>query len=108
MNPRMVDSTENLQLYKLIGRIIGKAMFEQITIPVQLDNLLLKQIIKQDFALEDLLHYDKQVLPDSSHGLTFKSFTTLLAIFKTIQSETLTSLRNTLWYILPLMVLKLN
>ena len=61
INPKSEDTQENLDLYKLIGRIIGKAIFEQMTIPVQLDRLLLKQIIQKDFSIEDLATLDKSV-----------------------------------------------
>lgn len=59
INPRAPNSKENLDCYKLLGRIFGKAIFEQMTIPVQLDRLLLKQIISEEFTLEDLTTVDK-------------------------------------------------
>jgi len=59
INPKCPDTKENHEMYKLIGKIVGKAMFEQITVPIQLDRFLLKQIIKQDFDLEDLATVDK-------------------------------------------------
>jgi len=61
INPKSEDTQENLDLYKLIGKIIGKAIFEQMTIPVQLDRLLLKQIIQKDFCIEDLVTLDKSL-----------------------------------------------
>ena len=61
INPKCPDTKENHEMYKLIGKIVGKAMFEQITVPIQLDRFLLKQIIKQDFDLEDLATVDKPV-----------------------------------------------
>lgn len=59
INPRAANTKENLDLYKLLGRFIGKAIFEQMTIPVQLDRLLLKQIIGAEFTLDDLTTLDK-------------------------------------------------
>lgn len=61
MNPKLPDSSENLELYKLTGQVIGKAIFEQITIPAQLDRFLIKQIVQSDFTLEDLATVDKSV-----------------------------------------------
>jgi len=62
INPRAANTKENLDLYKLLGRFIGKAIFEQMTIPVQLDRLLLKQIIGAEFTLDDLTTLDKPVI----------------------------------------------
>ena len=59
INPRAADSQENLDLLKALGRIFGKSIFEQITIPVQLDRFILKNIVQKEFELEDLLTVDK-------------------------------------------------
>ncbi len=61
INPRAPNSKENLDYLKLLGRIFGKAIFEQMTIPVQLDRLLLKQLIGAEFTLEDLTTYYRPV-----------------------------------------------
>lgn len=59
INPKAPDTKENLEIYKLFGKIIGKALFEQMTIPVQLTRLLTKQIVNDKLVLEDLVAYDK-------------------------------------------------
>jgi len=59
LNPTCQDTQENLEMYKLTGRILGKALFEQMTVPIQLDRFILKQIIKKDITLDDLATVDK-------------------------------------------------
>jgi len=61
INPACPLTQKNLSLYNLIGKVIGKAIFEQMSIPMQFDHLLLKQIMQADFSLEDLATFDKQV-----------------------------------------------
>ena len=61
INPKAADTPKNLELYNLIGKVIGKAIFEQITIEVQLDRLMLRQMLQEEFMLEDLLTFDTQV-----------------------------------------------
>jgi len=61
LNPTCQDTQENLEMYKLTGRILGKALFEQMTVPIQLDRFILKQIIKKDITLDDLATVDKAV-----------------------------------------------
>ncbi len=62
INPKIEDTKENLDLYKLLGKVIGKALFEKMTIPVQLDRLLLKQIVNENLELEDLANVDRSVI----------------------------------------------
>jgi len=66
INPEIPLTQRNLSLYHLIGKVIGKAIFEQMSIPMQFDHLLLKQMIQADFSLEDLATFDKQVLESIS------------------------------------------
>jgi len=61
INPEIPLTQRNLSLYHLIGKVIGKAIFEQMSIPMQFDHLLLKQMIQADFSLEDLATFDKQL-----------------------------------------------
>ncbi len=61
INSESPINQRNLSLYHLLGKVIGKAIFEQMSIPLQFDRLLLKQIIQADFELEDLRTYDRQV-----------------------------------------------
>jgi hypothetical protein len=59
INPRAPNSMDNLDALKLLGKVVGKGVFEQMTIPVQLDRFLLKQIVNEEFCLDDLLTVDK-------------------------------------------------
>jgi len=61
INPQSSLSPRNLELYHLIGKVMGKAIFEQISLPVQFDHLLLKQLIQAKFTLDDLATLDKQL-----------------------------------------------
>jgi len=61
INPKSSLSPRNLELYHLIGKVMGKAIFEQISLPVQFDHLLLKQLIQTKFTLDDLATLDKQL-----------------------------------------------
>lgn len=61
INPGAPDTPRTVELYNLIGKVIGKALFEQMSLPMQFDHLLLKQIIQKDFDLEDLAYLDKQL-----------------------------------------------
>ena len=61
INPKAPNTTENLELYKMMGKVIGKALFEKMTIPTTLDRFLLKQLIGAEFTLEDLKSSDKEV-----------------------------------------------
>lgn len=61
INPKAEDSAKNLELYCLVGKVIGKAVFEQISVEVPLDRFIMRQILQSEFELEDLLSYDTQV-----------------------------------------------
>lgn len=61
INPKLPDTKQNLEMFKIVGQVIGKAIFEQITISAQLDRFLLRLILQSDFTLEDLASVDRQV-----------------------------------------------
>ncbi len=62
INPQSAPTPRNLELYSLIGKVMGKAIFEQISLPVQFDHLMLKQLIQAELKLDDLASLDKQVI----------------------------------------------
>lgn len=49
---------------KILGIIIGKAIFERISISCYLDRTILRQIVGQPIHLEDVYTYDENVLFD--------------------------------------------
>lgn len=61
INPKAQDSAKNLELYNLVGKVIGKAVFEQISVEVPLDRFIMRQILQSEFTLDDLLSYDTQL-----------------------------------------------
>lgn len=61
INPRAADSKENLETLKVLGRIVGKAILEQLTVPMQLSRMITKQMIGVPVTLEDLMTYDKSL-----------------------------------------------
>ena len=50
-----------IDLVQMAGKVIGKALFEQIPISVKINPLLLREICHQDLELEDLEHFDAQL-----------------------------------------------
>lgn len=48
-------------LFNLVGKILGKCLFERIPLNIYLDYTLLKHILGQKTELEDLKHFDSQV-----------------------------------------------
>ena len=52
---------DNLQKFKLLGKIIGKAVFDRIPIDLAFCRPLLKILLSQKIELEDIKFYDFQV-----------------------------------------------
>jgi len=46
---------------KILGIIIGKAIFERISISCYLDRTILRQIVGQPIHLEDVYTYDENI-----------------------------------------------
>ena len=68
INPLLKHSKENLQYFNFIGKLIGKALFDNITINICFNKLIYKMILQEDIALEDLLFIDNP-LYTSLHNL---------------------------------------
>lgn len=47
---------------KILGMIIGKALFERISIGCYLDRTVLRQVMGQAVYLEDVYSYDQNVI----------------------------------------------
>ena len=68
INPLLKHSKENLQYFNFIGKLIGKALFDNITINICFNKLIYKMILQEDIALDDLLFIDNP-LYTSLHNL---------------------------------------
>ena len=53
---------DNLQKFKLLGKIVGKAVFDRIPINLAFCRPLLKMLLNQKIELEDIKLYDFQVI----------------------------------------------
>lgn len=62
INPKKNIEAESLTLYNLVGRILGKCLFERIPLSLYLDRTLIKHILGQTIVFEDLQYFDTQVL----------------------------------------------
>ncbi len=51
-----------MEYMKVLGIIIGKAIFERISISCYLDRTILRQIVGQAVHFEDVYSYDDNVL----------------------------------------------
>jgi E3 ubiquitin-protein ligase HUWE1 len=52
---------ENMQKFRLLGKIVGKAVFDRIPINLAFCRPLLKTILNEKIILEDVKFYDSQV-----------------------------------------------
>jgi hypothetical protein len=50
-----------LEIVKILGIIIGKALFERISLNCYLDRTILRQICNQNVFLNDVASYDSKV-----------------------------------------------
>ena len=58
------EFTENIssEIWKLLGQIVGKAMFEDIPIEPKFTHFILKWILSQDFEVKDLTSFDPYLM----------------------------------------------
>lgn len=61
INPKIPDNEETLELYEFAGKVVGKAIFERITLDIIFDNCLLRAIAGQQPSLDDLKFLDTPV-----------------------------------------------
>ena len=70
-NP-LLNITEHLLYYKFIGKIIGKALFDKITMGINLNRIILKHLMGyalNEFNLDDLKYYDISIYNSLSYLL---------------------------------------
>ena len=60
-------NTASLSICKLIGQIVGKAIFEDIPLEPKFTSFLLKWIISQNFEVKDLMTYDHSLSSSFSY-----------------------------------------
>lgn len=60
-NDEKINKNEVLLYYEFIGKILGKAMFDKITIKGNFNLILIKLIMDHKIVLEDLAYFDTGV-----------------------------------------------
>ena len=68
INPLLKHSKENFNYFFFIGKLIGKALFDNITINICFNKLIYKMILQEEITLDDLLLIDNP-LYTSFHNL---------------------------------------
>ena len=48
-------------MYEFVGKVVGKSIFERITLDIHFDYCLLRTIAGRDLTLEDLVSLDTPV-----------------------------------------------
>ena len=61
INPKSSDDEKTLDMYEFAGKVVGKAMFERITLDMYFDDCLLKAVADRSLTLEDLKTMDTPV-----------------------------------------------
>jgi hypothetical protein len=56
------STIENLDLFNFVGRIIAKALLENLTINACFNKMIYKMILDEEITLDDLVFIDKPVL----------------------------------------------
>ena len=68
INPMLKHSKENFAYFNFIGKLIGKALLDNITINLCFNKLIYKMILQEEITLDDLLFIDNP-LYTSLHNL---------------------------------------
>jgi hypothetical protein len=68
INPMLKHTKENYSYFNFIGKLIGKALFDNITINICFNKLIYKMILQEEITLDDLLFIDNP-LYTSLHNL---------------------------------------
>ena len=81
INPKSSDTKETLKLYEFAGRVVGKAIFERITLDIHFDDCLLKALSEKQITLDDLKSIDSPVTTQfASLYLTSRYLTSHLVV----------------------------
>lgn len=73
INPKAPNTEDVLELYEFAGKVVGKAIFERITLNIHFDHCLLRALTGRDITLEDLKTLDTGLY----NSLAFLQRTTL-------------------------------
>jgi hypothetical protein len=65
------NSQDNLKYYEFIGKIMGKALFDKITIKGNFNIILIKLLMNEKIQLEDFKYFDTSVLKPLFLNLIF-------------------------------------
>ena len=68
INPMLKHSKENFKYFNFIGKLLGKALLDNITINICFNKLIYKMILQEEITLDDLLFIDNP-LYTSLHNL---------------------------------------
>ena len=68
INPMLKHTKDNFSYFNFIGKLIGKALFDNITINICFNKLIYKMILQEEITLDDLLFIDNP-LYTSLHNL---------------------------------------
>lgn len=63
INPDIQMHDHFTKIYRMIGRAIGKAIFERVPISLFFDRTFIKYLIGKPITLEDIQLFDKHVNP---------------------------------------------
>ncbi len=62
INTNAENDEYTLELFSLLGKIIGKALFERIPINCYLDKTIINYILGKNNQISDIYYYDENVL----------------------------------------------
>ena len=68
INPMLKHSKENFKYFNFIGKLLGKALLDNITINICFNKLIYKMILQEEITLDDLLFIDN-LLYTTLHNL---------------------------------------
>ena len=61
INPFLRHNEENFKYFTFIGKLLGKALLDNITINVCFNKLIYKMILQEDITYDDLIFIDKEL-----------------------------------------------
>jgi hypothetical protein len=61
INPFLKHNQENFKYFSFIGKLLGKALLDNITINVCFNKLIYKMILQEDITYDDLIFIDKEL-----------------------------------------------
>lgn len=78
---------DELKYYEFIGKVIAKALFDKITININLNYILIKQLLKRSLSLTDIAYYDIDLFTSLSSILSNKQLEPVLPFTWNIRNE---------------------